>query len=229
MNARVLVLAIALGVSACGQAPSMGPPSMRAGEQDPGVQGQREIQQRFLREIPRGEVSRVRDLIARRRSRFLTPFPGVDSTRAGAFTYDTGAESEIKRLTDQARALSGASALSPNARLNELARTHSAEMASQGQLTQVSSGGSSVSDWLNQAGITFRSAGIRVHRAPAGSFTLSPGDTDAIIIRRREDWINNSQGSANPLDPAMYDVGIGVVKAGDGNLYITAIFRQPSF
>ena len=220
----VFALAIALGLSACTQAPNSSPPLAGESPQEVGSPDAREVQQLVLRDIPRGEVSRIRDFLNRRRSRALTPLPGISTDRAGA--YDTGAESEVKRLTDQARALSAASALFPNASLQQLARAHSMDMAGQRQLSLTGSDGKTVTDWLNQAGVTYKSTGIRVHRAPAGSFTLAPTDTDAIIIRRREDWINNSQGNVNPLDPTLYDVGIGVVKGGDGNLYITAIFRQ---
>jgi uncharacterized protein YkwD len=197
---------------------------------DPGDQGQQEIQQRPLREIPRGEVSRIRELIEQRRSRFFGRYPGRDSTRLGAMRYDTSAESEIKRLTDQARALSGnVSALQPNAQLQAIARAHSQDMAAMGQLRIVASDGKSVADRVNLAAIPFRDVGIRVHRAPMGSFTLSPTDTDETIRMRREDWLNRSMGSANPLAASYYDVGVGVVRGTDGNLYITAVFRQPPF
>jgi uncharacterized protein YkwD len=219
-----------LGVLAGCALPPEAPPIVGGSARDLGDQSQRQIQQRPLREIPRGEVSRIRELIERRRGRFFSRFPGQDSTRLGAVRYDTGAESEIKRLTDQARALSGnVSALQPNGSLRDLARAHSLDMAARGQLSMIASDGKTVTDRLNQAAIPFRDAGIRVHRAPAGSFTLSPSDTDALIIRRRADWLNNSQGNANPLDANYYDVGVGVVRGDDGNLYITAIFRQPPF
>lgn len=236
LRSGVLLMGIVLGASACALPPgpaTVGSDASSRPKADAPTSDQAsrlDIQQRPLREIPSGEISRIRQVIDRRRNRFLTPLPQRDSTRLGIRLYVTSAETEIKRLTDQARALSGnVSALQPNASLQAIARAHSQDMADRGQLSLVGSDGMTGADRLNQAGITFLKVGMRVHRAPAGSFTLSPTDTDATIRLRREDWLNRSQGDGNPLDPAFYDVGIGVVRGSDGNLYITAIFRQPTF
>lgn len=219
---EALWLGVALGMSAC--APPPGPLATGTAAESP-----REIQQSRLREIPRDELGRIRQIIDRRRGRVFTPYPGRDSTRLGALIYATAAENEIRRLTDQARALAGnISALAPNTSLRDRARAHSLDMAARGQVSLTSSDGKTAVDWLTQAGIPFRSVGIRVLRAPSGSFTLAPTDTDEMIRARRQVWLNQSQGDADPLDPRYYDVGVGAVNGSDGNLYITAIYRQVS-
>lgn len=138
--------------------------------------------------------------------------------------YEVDVEEEIKRLTDQARALDGNhSALQRNADLRDIARAHSRDMANRGALSPTRADGTAVADWLQAAGIPYSTVGVSVHRIAPGIYAAH--DT---LRDRLDGWLNKPDDRAKLLSPSFYDTGVGVYKGQDGNLYITMIVRRPA-
>lgn len=139
--------------------------------------------------------------------------------------YEVDVEEEIKRLTDQARALHGnISALQRNNSLRDIARAHSRDMAAREAVSPTRADGTAVADWVQAAGITFSTVGVSVHRIAPGIYAAH--DT---LRDRLDGWLNKPADSAHLLGRDFYDVGVGVYKGADGYLYVTAIVRQPAF
>jgi uncharacterized protein YkwD len=139
--------------------------------------------------------------------------------------YEVDVEAEIKRLTDQARALDGnTSALQRNDSLRDIARAHSRDMAAREAVSPTRSDGTAAADWLRAAGITYSAVGVSVHRIAPGIYAAH--DT---LRDRLDGWLNRPDDRARLLSPRHYDTGVGVFKGPDGNLYITMIVRQPTF
>jgi len=129
------------------------------------------------------------------------------SGQAGA----TSLELQMVDLINQVRAKNGLKPLNVNAKLMELARLKSQDMADNGYFDHKSPTYGYVFDMLGKAGVRFRGAGENI--ALAGSVT---GAMNA--------FMNSPTHRANILMAGWTDVGIGIVPGARGTLVVTQIF-----
>lgn len=136
--------------------------------------------------------------------------------------YATNVESEICRLTDQARALNGnLSALQPYREFRAIARTHSRAMAAQGRLVYFSTRGLRVGQRVVVGGNAFRYVGRNVQRIAPGLYAAN-----LALYDTQSGWLNQPGPRANLLSPTAYAVGVGAYRGADGYLYITQAFFE---
>lgn len=123
----------------------------------------------------------------------------------------TSLEMQMVDLINQVRAKNGLKPLNVNAKLMELARLKSQDMADNGYFDHKSPTYGYVFDMLGKAGVRFRGAGENI--ALAGSVT---GAMNA--------FMNSPTHRANILMAGWTDVGVGIVPGARGTLVVTQIF-----
>lgn len=123
----------------------------------------------------------------------------------------TSLELQMVDLINQVRAKNGLKPLNVNAKLMELARLKSQDMADNGYFDHKSPTYGYVFDMLGKAGVRFRGAGENI--ALAGSVT---GAMNA--------FINSPTHRANILMAGWTDVGVGIMPGARGTLVVTQIF-----
>jgi uncharacterized protein YkwD len=122
-------------------------------------------------------------------------------------------ESQMLELINQERVAAGLKPLVADPELTEVARKHSTDMFARGYFAHVTPEGRSPFDRINEAGITYRTAGENLALAP----TLTMAHTGLM----------NSPGHrANILRPEFGRVGIGNMDGGRRGLMITQNFRN---
>jgi uncharacterized protein YkwD len=120
---------------------------------------------------------------------------------------DAGLESQFVAATNQARAAQGLPALAVAGDLTSAARAHSRVMADSGDLHHDPNLSSTLGDW--------RKFGDNVGNGASVS-----------SVHAR--FMGSSQHRRNILDPDFTQVGIGVVVDGNGQIWVTQVFRQPA-
>ncbi len=139
---------------------------------------------------------------------FLTVKQGSDETTELGFkstknSIDKLSEDRMLNLVNEERTSRGLKALVMDAKLQEVARTHSKDMFEQGYFSHTSLDGRSPFDRMHDAGITFFAAGENLALAPN--------------VDIAHNGLMNSPGHrANILTSEFGKVGIGVV---DGGIY----------
>ena len=154
----------------------------------------------------------------------LTDFTSITTTEAEGsrslpHAYPTGLtvsesdEAEMLKLLNEARRQNGLPALTPDARLQAVARAHSREMLEMGYFSHTSPVSGTPADRLAAAHISFRSAGENLAYAPS--------------VQIAHQGLMNSPGHrANILSPDFHRVGIGVLVAPDGERMFTQEFTD---
>jgi uncharacterized protein YkwD len=102
--------------------------------------------------------------------------------------------------------------------LAEVARSHAADMARRGYFDHVTPDGATLQNRIEGAGLTWR----RISENIAKTFSIESAhqlflDEPAFEANHR----------ANILDPEVTHVGVGIVRAGEGYLYIVENYRRP--
>jgi uncharacterized protein YkwD len=147
-----------------------------------------------------------------------TPKPPevTPSTRSATDLVATGLEAlenGVVGLTNVERTAKGCAALRADSKLHTAARDHGAEMASLQQLTDTGANGSSPGDRMKLAGYD-TSAGWAENVA-AGYPT-----PQAVMTG----WMNSEGHRNNILNCSLRAIGVGVARAGNGQLYWTQDF-----
>ena len=129
----------------------------------------------------------------------------VGAATAGSSTVEPASESQLLSLTNSARAGAGLAALSSSSVLVSLARGWSAQMAAAHALSHNPNLAGSVGGWYS----------IGENVAMAGS-----------AAQAESLFLGSPEHRANILDRLYNRVGIGIVRAADGTLWITVDFEQ---
>lgn len=146
----------------------------------------------------------------------LTALLVVGATTATAHASEaspSGAATSID-LVNQERRAQGIATLSTSSELNRIATDWSRQMAAEGRLYHNPNMRSEVccSSW--------RAENVGTHP--------SPSSVDAGVRRIHEVFMGSSGHRANILETRVDEIGVGVVQAEDGSLWITQVFRGRS-
>ncbi|QJW45446.1 serine protease [bacterium BFN5] len=136
------------------------------------------------------------------------------STSTGSQTSTNGTSSEKQQaftLLNQDRAANGLPALTLNSKLTSLADAYAADMIKRGYFSHYNPEGQSPFDRMNNAGISYRTAGENL----AINTSVSAAETA---------FMKSSGHRANILNSSYTDVGIGVVHSSDGSVYVVQEF-----
>jgi uncharacterized protein YkwD len=139
--------------------------------------------------------------------------PGTRSATDLVATGIEALENGLVGLTNVERTAKGCAALRADSKLHTAAREHGAEMASLQQLAHTGANGSSPGDRMKLAGYD-TSAGWAENVA-AGYPT-----PQAVMTG----WMNSEGHRNNILDCSLKAIGVGVARAGNGQLYWTQDF-----
>ena len=131
--------------------------------------------------------------------------PPATETPSGISAY----EMEVINLVNKARADNGLNALTPSAKLSEIARTKSQDMRTNGYFAHQSPTYGSPFDMLHQFGVTYRTAGENIAYGYA---------TPAAVV---EGWMNSQGHRENILKSTYTEIGVGYVESGN---YWTQLF-----
>ena len=131
--------------------------------------------------------------------------PPATETPSGISAY----EMEVINLVNEIRTSNGLNALTPNAKLSEIARTKSQDMRTNGYFAHQSPTYGSPFDMLRQFGVTYRTAGENI------AYGYS---TPAAVV---EGWMNSQGHRENILKSTYTEIGVGYVESGH---YWTQLF-----
>ncbi|MCW6005217.1 CAP domain-containing protein [Micromonospora sp. CPCC 205371] len=137
---------------------------------------------------------------------FAVPATAAADTRKSA-------ESEVVRLTNDARARHGCPAVRQENRLATAARRHSADMARNNFFSHTGSDGSDFSTRAKRAGY---------HHAMSENIAKGHPSAAAVV----KGWLGSAPHRRAILDCAAKAVGVGVARAGDGALLWTQDFGR---
>lgn len=121
-------------------------------------------------------------------------------------------ENEVIRLVNVERAKAGKSTLTPNNEINRVARIKSQDFINKNYFGHNSPTYGTPFDMLRSFGITFTAA----------AENIASGQRSAAEVMNT--WMNSSGHRANILDSAYNQIGIGVARDKNGNLYWTQMF-----
>lgn len=122
-------------------------------------------------------------------------------------------ETKMLQLVNAERAKHGLSALAPDPELTQVARAHSKDMFARGYFAHISPEGKSPFDRMNEAHVTYLTAGENL--ALAHSLSIA------------HNGLMNSPGHrANILNPQFGHVGIGILDGGFYGLMVSQEFRN---
>ena len=133
---------------------------------------------------------------------------GTDSGFGAVSSY----ASEVADIVNQERTSQGLSPLSYDSQLAELAQTKAEDMAENGYFSHQSPTYGSAFDMMNEAGISYRSAGENIAR---GQRT-----PEAVM----DSWMNSSGHRANILSSSYSSVGVGYAEDENGTAYWVQMF-----
>ena len=128
----------------------------------------------------------------------------------------TAEESKLLDLTNQERKKKELPVLRPSPRLFQLARAHSANMAKQEKMDHTLDGKNPF-DRMKDAGYAFAKAAENIA-------ACKPSITMPQIV---EAWMESKQHKENILGPEFTEVGLGLAKDKDGQIYYTQLFARP--
>ena len=144
-------------------------------------------------------------------------YPWIDTGEDGGGT-DSGFgtvssyASEVADIVNQERTSQGLSPLSYDSQLAELAQKKAEDMAENGYFSHQSPTYGSAFDMMNEAGISYRSAGENIAR---GQRT-----PEAVM----DSWMNSSGHRANILSSSYSSVGVGYAEDENGTAYWVQMF-----
>ncbi len=124
------------------------------------------------------------------------------------------AESEVLRETNKQRASGKLNALTMNTTLSEVARRYVKIVADKNVLSH-DIGGESIPKRLNKAGYKYQKYGENL---AAGKFSG---------IRAVEMWMGSSSHKKNIMNKDFTEIGIGVYKASNGEIFYCQVFGKP--
>jgi uncharacterized protein YkwD len=125
-------------------------------------------------------------------------------------------EQAIVDLTNAARAKEKLAPLKANATLCEVARAHSANMAKQQKMDHVLDGKNPIHR-LKASGYRYRWMGENI----AYSTRVNP---TGIVT----EWMDSPPHRKNILNAKFREIGVGIVRGEDGNVYYTQVFATPA-
>lgn len=149
---------------------------------------------------------------------FLTVKPETDETvdlgfKTDKFVFDPNLERQMINLVNQERLSRGLSALEYDPKLQEIARSHSADMFKRGYFSHYSPEGKTVADRADQAGIKYLVIGENLAYAPS--------------LEVAHNGLMNSPGHrANILSTDFHKIGIGVANAAEFGIMFTQVFTN---
>jgi uncharacterized protein YkwD len=136
------------------------------------------------------------------------------STTTNSQTSTSGTSSEKQQafaLLNQDRAANGLPALTLNSKLTSLADAYAADMIKRGYFSHYNPEGQSPFDRMNNAGISYKTAGENL------AINTNVSAAEAAFMK-------SSGHRANILNSSYTDVGIGVVHSSDGSVYVVQEF-----
>lgn len=133
------------------------------------------------------------------------------SQNPGKATVSAAGEAQALSLLNQDRAASGLPALKANSQLTRLAENYAIDMIKRGYFSHYSPEGQSPFDRMNQAGISYRTAGENLAQ-------------NVSVTAAEKAFMNSSGHRANILNSSFTEVGIGVVHSPDGSVYVVQEF-----
>ena len=136
------------------------------------------------------------------------------STTTGSQTSTNGTSSEKQQafaLLNQDRAANGLPALTLNSKLTSLADAYAADMIKRGYFSHYNPEGQSPFDRMNNAGISYKTAGENL------AINTNVSAAEAAFMK-------SSGHRANILNSSYTDVGIGVVHSSNGSVYVVQEF-----
>jgi len=139
--------------------------------------------------------------------------PAGEKPKAPQPTKD---ELKVFELTNQERKKKELAPLVLSPALNKLARAHSENMARQEKMDHTLDGKSPF-DRMRDAGYRFTKAGENVGAGEEGT------KIEAIV----QAWMNSEGHKANILNPDYTEIGVGIGRTKDGQLYFTQVFARP--
>ncbi len=139
------------------------------------------------------------------------PTPPNPQQNPGKATVSAAGEAQALSLLNQDRAASGLPALKANSQLTRLAENYAIDMIKRGYFSHYSPEGQSPFDRMNQAGISYRTAGENLAQ-------------NVSVTAAEKAFMNSSGHRANILNASFTEVGIGVVHSPDGSVYVVQEF-----
>jgi uncharacterized YkwD family protein/spore coat assembly protein SafA len=134
--------------------------------------------------------------------------PSVPSTPNDISTLET----EVIRLVNVERARAGQSALTPNNEVSRVARIKSQDFVNNNYFSHNSPTYGTPFDMLRSFGITFTAA----------AENIASGQRTAAEVMNT--WMNSSGHRANILSSTYNQIGVGVARDNNGNLFWTQMF-----
>ncbi len=135
---------------------------------------------------------------------------GAGSNQGGS-TSATADEQQAFALLNQDRAANGLPALKANSQLTQLARNYAQDMIRRGFFSHYNPEGQSPFDRMRQAGISYNYAGENL--------AVNSGIAAAEVA-----FMNSSGHRANILSPSFTEVGVGVARNANGQVYVVQEF-----
>jgi uncharacterized protein YkwD len=142
-----------------------------------------------------------------------TPSSGTTPTPTAPSSGTTLSAQEAQALTllNKDRAANGLAALKSNSQLTRLAENYAKDMISRGFFAHNNPEGQTPFDRMNQAGISYRTAGENL----AINSSVTAAETA---------FMNSAGHRANILNSSYTEVGIGVVQNARGQVYVVQEF-----
>lgn len=129
------------------------------------------------------------------------------------------AEQQILGLVNDQRVRKGEQPLHPTKRLDELARSHSRDMASRHYFSHMSPDGSTPAQRARNAGVPFHDIAENIYMDNKDDL----GDFPDQAVRS---WLHRMERRANILDSSFTRTGVGVSRSPDGRIYVTQEFAR---
>jgi uncharacterized protein YkwD len=138
--------------------------------------------------------------------------------RAGEAVPLKVSEEELRllELTNLERKKKELAPLRPNPHLFQLARGHSGNMARQGKMDHVLDGKTPF-DRLRDSGYLF----------VKGAENIAAGDTTVSAADIMKAWMSSKDHRENILLPEYTEVGVGLARDPEGQVYYTQVFARP--
>lgn len=134
---------------------------------------------------------------------------------AKAFKLSDG-EQKLLDLTNRERKKKELPALRPSPQLFQLARGHSANMAKQGKMEHTLDGKTPF-DRLRESGYAFAQGGENI----------AAGDAEVTLATILKAWMDSPGHRENILLPEYTEIGLGLARDADGQIYYTQVFARP--
>ena len=126
-------------------------------------------------------------------------------------------EVKLTELTNAVRKKDDKSVLALNPALSKIARAHSENMARQGKMEHKLDN-KNVFDRINDAKYQYRFVGENI----------AFGDEGIALKTIMKLWMESESHRKNILYPEFTEIGIGIARAKNGDLYFTQVFAKPA-